>query len=168
MEMSKALEHIRLRLGGADVPTFRALDSGIKAISGGAKPYILFPCGYAKDKNRAYFCDGGNAMPVVKADPGSFEVKADKYALDDRFVFWGRASLPKANRTTWRRLGGSFSTDGVRVYGGSKIIEGADPETFTVYSDRFNEPYYARDKHSYYRGLSSISQSEFEKWVPDI
>ncbi|MFZ5526593.1 MAG: DKNYY domain-containing protein [Pseudomonadota bacterium] len=154
-------------LKGADVATFAALDSGIRTIPGGVFPYILIASGYAKDKNRAYFCDGGNAMPVVKADPASFEAIADSFAADDRFVFWGRASLPKVKRHSWRRLAGAFSTDGVLVYSCNRIIDGADPETFTVYPDKLDMFCYARDKHSYYGGSERVSRAEVERRVGD-
>jgi hypothetical protein len=152
---------------GADVSTFMALDRGIRTIPGGVFPHILIASGYAKDKNRAYFCDDGNAMPVVKADPASFEVLAESFAGDERSVFWGRASLPKADRPNWQRLAGAFSTDGTRVYSRNYIVEGADPSTFVVYPDRLDGFSYARDKNFFYGGHHKISSSEFERGVGD-
>lgn len=150
---------------GADVPTFRALDSGIRVIPGGAFPFILIPSGYAKDQNRAYFCDGGNAMHIAKADVSSFEALADEFGADDRNVFWGRASLPKVARRTWQRLAGSFSTDGVRVYCNNRIVDGADADTFTVFANSLDQFSYATDKNFCYAGDRKISRSEFEQRI---
>lgn len=152
---------------GADVQSFKALDSGIRTIPGGEMPHILIACGYAKDRDRVYFCDGGNAMPVMKADPQSFEAIADEFGADARHVFHGRASLPKANRPTWRRLAGAFSTDGVRVYSRNYVVEGADPDSFTVYPDRWDGHCYASDRDSYYGGRNKITRAEFERAVGD-
>jgi hypothetical protein len=152
---------------GAHVSTFRALDSGIRTIPGGAFPFILIASGYAKDSGRAYFCDGGNAMHIAKADPSSFEALADEFGADARHVFWGRASLPKADRRNWRRLAGGFSTDGVRVYCNNRIIEGADAETFTVFANSLDHFSYATDKNYCYAGDRRITRTEFEQSVGD-
>jgi DKNYY family len=152
---------------GADLLSFRALDRGFRTIQGGKAPLILIPCGYAKDKNRAYFCDGGNAMPIAKADPSSFESLAGEFGADDRQVFHGRASLPKAHRQNWRLLGGAFSTDGVRVYSRNHIVDGADPDSFSVFSDPLDMYCYASDKHSFYGGSNRISKEEFESRTGD-
>lgn len=158
---------ITAEVNGADLNTFVALDSGIQTIPGGVFPYILIASGYAKDTNKAYFCDGGNAMTIAKADPASFEVLADSFAADDKTVFSGRAALPKVKRQGWQRLAGEFSTDGIHVYCRNRIIQGADPESFVVYPDPLDMFCYARDKHACYGGSRRISQEELEKRLSD-
>lgn len=161
---------IRTLFGGvirdAHVPTFEALDRGFWPIPAGHIPFILQATGYARDRNRVYWCDnGGKGMHVVKADPATFERVNCLFGKDDRHVYSGRTSLPKADPKTWRPIGGYFSADANRVFHVSSIVEGADPETFQVQSTSFGSFHFASDNSAFYSGSRKISRTDYEKGI---
>lgn len=154
------------RIQEADVESFRALDRGYEPMPGGAVAFILRSTGYAADRNRVYWCDsGGKGMHVVKASAASFEAMTCTFGRDDRHVFSGRAAIPKANPKTWRHIDGPFSTDERLVFCLGRVVAGADPATFQVYTNSIGSQDYARDRSRYYAGSNEIPEEEFARGV---
>ena len=151
-------------LGGAlpdaDAARLTVCDAGFVALPGGGR----VPYGYAKDHQRVYYYDfDGRPVHVRKASPATFASAHDgHFGRDDAAVFLGRAALPRATPSTWRKVGPAtslYSTDGTRIYYANRRLAAADPATFAVL-DHPNQ--LARDaRHRWFTNLLT-AEPEFE------
>jgi hypothetical protein len=109
--------------------SFVVCDSGIVDSGGLAMPY-----GYGKDAQRVFYNNfHGPAKWVRKADPATFVSLDDgHFARDDQHVFCEFSTIAKADARTWEKLAGYYSRDARRVFYFSRVVEGADPATFTI------------------------------------
>lgn len=121
---------------------------------------------YAKDKNHAYYL----GVPIVGADPDSFEVHMPPFSQDKERAFIGATPIPEIDRASWRPLrkgsagdpwhrennnfhplrpesmfSTGWSRDKNTFYYGTDAITKIDVATFQVLSD-----YYAKDQHHVY------------------
>ena len=174
------------RIPDADPSTFEVCDSGRHSLGpdfewtpDGQSPgrqriwYESFvPYGYGKDKNHVYYYDF-NGKPVVlkKAAPSSFRSLGDgHFGQDENFVFYGHATIPKANPATWKKLreGYYYSRDGNRIYYFNRPIKDADAETFEVVMVPVATGHplqLAKDKNTGYWNDNPLPHIELEKKV---
>jgi hypothetical protein len=174
------------RIPDADPLTFEVCDSGrhslgpkFKWTPDGKSPdrqkiwYESFvPYGYGKDKNSVYYYDfDGKPVVVKKATPSSFRSLGDGYfGYDEKFVFCGHATIPKANPATWGRLreGYYYSKDQGRIYYFNRLIKDADVETFevVVVPVATGTPLQlAKDKNTGYWNDNPLPHAELEKKI---
>ncbi len=108
------------------------------ASSGPAKVAILAK-GYTRDAKRVYY----QGDPIPGADPATFTVrvyegeaiKGDTYVVArDRRHFYtgGMATGELADGDTFEELGRGYARDSRRVYFLSRVVEGADPASFST------------------------------------
>lgn len=122
--------------------SFEVLDEGI--------PFDKqFPYSYGKDEEFVYFFTGSTDTKHavrLKAcqNPKTFFILSDKYAKDDRYVYYEHRILKKANPATFTVLKNHYSCDDKHVYFGDRITE-ADVKTFVVLEDG-----YAKDRNNLY------------------
>jgi hypothetical protein len=177
-------------LEGADAASFRAFDQPKNAnalfardrshvyiadyytpreIEGAdAKSFILITRDglYAKDAKHVYFL----GVPIVEADPLTFEVLIYPFSQDKEHAFIGAAPIRGVDRASWHPLRkgwtgdhwyrsardihpeiqesvyvAGWSRDSDAFYYGRKAVSGIDVTTFEVLSD-----YYAIDKNHVY------------------
>lgn len=135
------------RVKYADGARFEPCDAGVEWIN-----RAPIPRSYGKDGERVFFYDfNGKANWVRKADPASFEsLDGARFGRDARHVFSGHATIARAERASWRMLGGHYSRDASRIYYSNRVIEGADPESFRVVPSRYGDFQFARDIHRRY------------------
>jgi len=125
--------------------TFEALDDG--------KQDSIFPYSYGRDKEFVYFFTGStDTRHAVKLkacqNPDTFCVVSNKYAKDDKHVYYEDVVLKKADPETFVVLDHFYARDDKHVYCGNRILE-ADAKTFAVLQDG-----YAKDcKHIFLRGF---------------
>ncbi len=118
----------------ADAESFVVCDDGVHYLGVGSRVPSRVPYGFGKDKARVYYYDfNGKPNWVRKADPASFVSLNDAhFGRDDNFVFCGAATIPKAKVQHWRKIGGYYSKDDVRVFYFNREIKDADYESFEV------------------------------------
>lgn len=145
------------RVKDADGATFEACDAGVQWINGSP-----IPRSYGKDQARVFFYDfNGKANWVRKADPRSFEsLDGALFGRDDQHVFCGHATIAKADRARWRRLGGNYSRDDKRIFYFNRIIEGADLDSFEVVPSRYGDYQFARDARRRYWNDNELAGDE--------
>lgn len=89
-----------------------------------------------------------NIFRRVKIDTDTFCVLSNKYAKDDKHVYYECAVLKKAKPETFVVLDSFYARDDRHVYCGNRIFE-ADAKTFAVLQDG-----YAKDcNHLFLRGF---------------
>lgn len=133
---------------GANPATFVALD---KSESQG------FSLALAHD-DHDYYC---RSCPLHVADMGSFKKVGNYWAIDSQNVYYlgigtkiGKYVTPIGDYSTFRGLSYRYAADAKCVYYENKLIEGADPRSFSVLED---EQDYGQDKNRVYyqaRGTS--------------
>jgi DKNYY family len=125
---------------------------------------------YAKDKSRAYFKGEGFAV----TDVASFEPLDHMFARDTKSAYFFLKPIPGSEGRSFSVLSSHFAKDSRHVYcawtisdgsstPGIRVIEGADPTSFTPVSDF----YYAIDKaHAYYedKPLEAADPATFSQW----
>lgn len=134
----------------ADVPTFEALDDH-----------------YAKDKNKAYYCDeyreGQNyymtksqtIVEVKNVDPASFVSLNYGYAKDTKSAWFQGLSFEVKEVSSLVSINYYFAKDDVLAYLNLRPINGSDGKTFTITDQNF-----AKDSlHIYYYGYTGEGQS---------
>ena len=118
------------RFEPADISTFEVCDEGIHRtdrdretsweFSDGIRRVVRveIPYGYAKDSQQVYYEDyHGKIKILAKANPATFISMNDgDFAKDDRSVYYGKSSLPKANPATWRKISHFYTKDDKRIY----------------------------------------------------
>lgn len=136
------------KIADADAASFDVCDDGVCRLESGS----MIPSGFAKDKDRIYHENfHGKAMWVRKASPASFVSLNDGiYGKDERFVFYGAVTLPKANVAQWCLLGNNYSRDNARVYYCNDPIPEADAGTFELIDNARNYAL-AKDRYRYYK-----------------
>lgn len=150
------------RLPDVDATTFVVCDDGANPMRTGWVPY-----GYGKDSTRVYYYDfSGKPCVVRKAAATTFESLGDHYfGRDHQYVFCGLAVLPGANRESWRKIHGHYSTDGRRIYYFNRRIAKADAETFQVYPAHDPTTQLAKDRNTYYWNDGIITQVDYDRMV---
>lgn len=116
-----------------------------------AASFRLIGDGYAVDAERAYY--GGAGFSVC--DPATFRVivgGVDRLAADDACVYSASFRLPLEHRESFSVLGAGYSRDRSQVYWGHRVVEGADPRSFTV-PDGMR---YGRDRSGCWSGVRRI------------
>lgn len=144
-----------------DANSFSVCDDGVYCHSGHRYAY-----GYGKDKNRVFYYDScGKPNWVKKADATSFKSFNDgHFGVDDYHVFYGYASVAKADVRTWQKIGGFYSLyskDKSRIFYFNRIIQQADLNSFEVVSCGSDMVQLARDCNRYYWNDNVISEDEF-------
>ncbi len=125
--------------------TFEALDDW--------KQDSIFPYSYGRDEEFVYFFTGStDTRHAVKVkacrNPDTFCVLSNKYARDDKYVYYEDVILKKAKPETFVVLDSFYACDGRHVYCRDRIIE-ANAKTFVVLQDG-----YAKDcNHLFLRGF---------------
>lgn len=106
-----------------------------------------FSDSYGKDKVAAYFCSGdlGGYTRIESKSINSFKRLGNYYFSDNEGIRWGGEHFLDLNLDDFRFLGGSYVTDGEKVYYEFYLIEGVDIESFE-YLDIGK----AKDKNHYY------------------
>lgn len=164
-----------------DVATFQICDNGRRSLGVTIKKQkndqilkyqVFVPYGFAKDCNKVYYYDfQGKNKIINKADTTSFQSLDDSFfGYDKNFVFCGKTIIPKAKPTTWKKLEKDYyySKDGAYIYYFSRLIKGADPESFTVVKVPVLTGLprqYAKDKNTGYINDRPFSLDEFEKEI---
>lgn len=134
--------------------TFEALDDW--------KRDSIFPYSYGRDEEFAYYFTGStDTRHAVKVkacqNPDAFCALSNKYAKDDKHVYYEGAVLKKADPETFVVLDSFYAADGRHVYCGNRIVE-ADAKTFVVLKDG-----YAKDcEHLFLRGFIEEDESDFQ------
>jgi hypothetical protein len=151
------------KIKDADADSFVVCDDGIYDVGGGS----LAPYGFGKDKNRVFYYDfDGKPNWVRKASPASFfSLNDGHFGKDDKFVFCGPATLPKANVEYWKKIRGFYSKDDARIYYFNRPIRDADYGSFEVLSTGGNFIQLAKDRTHFYNNDCVIDESEFEVMV---
>ena len=146
---------------GVERSSFVVCDVGIYMIGDSMIPY-----GFAKDSKRVYYYDfDGKPNWVRKAVADSFVSLGDgHFGHDDERIFYGRSMLRRADRGAWHKLGGIFSTDGVRVYYGNTHLPDVDAASFEYVPNPWDSQL-ARDSKAYYWGATPISESHFTTFL---
>ncbi len=121
---------------------------------------------YSQDAKRVYYL----GVPIVDADPLTFEVLTHPFSRDSAFAFIGAVPIPGVDRQSWRPLRkgrtddywyrsdrdthpknqesvsvAGWSRDANAFYYGREVVTGIDASTFEVLSD-----YYAKDRDHVY------------------
>jgi len=167
----------------ADIETFEVCDSGKNSLGFSFRKLdneqfiryeIFVPYGFAKDRNTVYYYDFQGKTKIVKnAIAESFVSLNDSYfGYDEKAVFCGAKTIPKANPATWKKLQENYfySKDESRIYYFNRLIKEADAETFevVVISNLTGTPLqYAKDKNHYYTNDEICSKEDFEKEIND-
>jgi len=134
--------------------TFEALDDW--------KQDSVFPYSYGRDEEFVYYFTGStDTRHAVKLkacqNPEAFCVLSNKYAKDDKHVYYEGTVLKKANPETFAVLDSFYAADGRQVYCGNRIVE-ADVKTFVVMQDG-----YAKDcEHLFLRGFVEKDETDFQ------
>ena len=153
-----------------DLATFELLDYGFardrvtgyyhqKVVDGSAGPtFAALDTHYAKDVARVYFCDletdGGahpyvvRAVPLRDADPASFRVLENGYAVDRSQVYF-RDRILARNVASFTALGRDYGKTPTQVFYRGDPIAGADAATF-VLLDPSTDAADARDARATY------------------
>lgn len=125
--------------------------------------------GYTRDAANVFY----KGEAIAGADPASFSVriykddatKGDTYVVArDRRHFYtgGTPTLDVADGDTFEELGRGYARDASRVYFLSRVVEGADPATFSAEPVRGvkaprNDAPVVRDKNAFYQAGNRIS-----------
>ena len=101
--------------------SFEALDNGISCDK-------QFPYSYGRDEEFVYFFTGSTDTKHavrLKAckNPKTFSVLSDKYAKDERHVYYENWVLKQANPDTFTVLKNHYARDDKHVYIGNRIVE---------------------------------------------
>ena len=165
------------RFEPVDISTFEVCDEGIHRtdrdretsweFSDGIRRVVRveIPYGYAKDSQQVYYEDyHGKIKILAKANPATFISMNDgDFAKDDRSVYYGKSSLPKANPATWRKISHFYTKDDKRIYYQNKLLKEVDYDTFEVVLLTSPEGYklpYGKDKNQYYEYGRPLSEAE--------
>lgn len=153
-------------LEGADPVSFRALDENYAAdtlhvwyngnIIEGADPATFAAPGdksfprLAHDAHDYYWQD----QPLHVADMGSFKRIGADWAVDSQNVYYlgidseiGENVIPVGDYRSFRELYGCYAADDKYVYYKNRLVEGADPKTFSVLKGEYH---YGKDKNRVY------------------
>lgn len=135
----------------ADVASFEAVDEH-----------------YAKDKNKAYYCDeyreGQNYYLTKKqtikevdfAIPASFVTAGNGYAKDSKQAYYAGKPFKVKDINSFKTINASFTKDDYQAYLSCKPIAGSDGKTFELLDE-----FFAKDTaHIYYCELIGTDQQK--------
>jgi len=148
-------------LKDADPESFEIMGNGYELGPAG----WVTPVGYGKDANNIfYYAYGTKTIKLKDVDIKTFVEINNFYGKDDNFVFYNGMKLKNANSKTWKLLDGyAYSIDDMNAYCGKELINGADVETFVLFSDKKYGGEYAKDKNYIYNHSIRIGVSR-EDW----
>lgn len=158
-------ERIVVTMGGiipdVDAASFAVCDDGVYCHSNHRYAY-----GFGKDQFKVYYYDSdGKPNWVKKADSASFKSLNDgHFGMDERHVFYGYASIAKADVNTWGKIGGFnsyYSKDKSRIFYFNRNMTHADLATFEVLSCGPNKTQLARDCNHFYWNDNIIDENKF-------
>lgn len=123
---------------------------------------------YAKDKNKAYYCDeyreGQNYYLTKKqtikevdfAIPASFVTAGNGYAKDSKHAYYAEQAFKVKDINSFKTINASFTKDDYQAYLSCKPIAGSDGKTFEL-MDQF----FAKDTaHIYYCEMIGTDQQK--------
>ena len=153
------------KIKDADAESFVVCDDGVRELSLGQR----VPYGYGKDRERVFYYDfDGKPNWVRKATPASFTSLNDgHFAKDEKYVFCGAATIPKAKVEHWQKIGGYYSRDDKRVFYFNREIKTADYDSFEVVPTDRDYLQLAKDKNSFYLNDNLINQTKFEELLTE-
>lgn len=73
-------------------------------------------------------------------------------SYDDQCAYFQKSRIPLVDRASFEILIGGYTKDKANVYYGSRIVEGADPESFEMIGNTFA----GKDKHSCFNGFDRV------------
>jgi hypothetical protein len=155
------------QVGGADASSFLVCDDGRYSVDAST----VVPHSYGKDDHAVFYYNfDGKAHVVRGAEAASFSSMGDGlFGADANSVFFDGVRIKAAERSSWRQVGGLYSADGIRVFYGNRILEGADLATFRFVPSRAGLPRWAVDCHRRYDYGAALDSSEYseEVWKQD-
>ena len=156
------------KVKGADAASFTVCDDGRHVIE---RPWIV-PFSYGRDCANVYYYNLDGIAHVVRgADTRSFRALGDGiFGLDDQSVFAEAQRFKGVKSSSWRKLGGGYSTDGTSLYYLHYKMEVGDLATFCVVPSRWHEhSAWAMDaKHRFYAGKAfDDSDTSHQYWLKD-
>lgn len=122
---------------------------------------------YAKDKNKAYYCDeyreGKNyyltkkqtILEVELAISSSFVSVGDGYAKDSKHAFFTGKVFSVKDKTSFKVLNSNFCKDDIQAYLNCKPVTGSDGKSFELLNE-----FFARDKNHVYLCQSAGPQKQ--------
>lgn len=139
----------------ADPKTFRQFSP--KKIDGLADSYIWY-----RDKTHVY--DGGCNL-VREASADTFEIVDILYSRDGRLYFFGDWPILGADYETFQvnYFGQTYSRDANRVFVANYLIDGANPEKFTILTSPFS-----RDGQNYFSSSHRIEKADYDTFQPNF
>lgn len=99
-----------------------------------------------------------NERPLNVCDYESFEihdfngVQGNWLSYDDKCAYYMKGRIPLVDRKSFTILLGGYTKDKENVYLGTRIVEGADPESFEMIENTFA----GKDKHSCFNGFDRV------------
>ncbi|NNU16661.1 hypothetical protein HK107_10045 [Parvularcula sp. ZS-1/3] len=120
-----------------------------------AESFRILEDTYTADRRYGFY----GQSPFELCDPASvrvLDVGVHPFAVDDLCAFAGSLKIPLEDRSTFERLGGSYSKDSVRVYWRNQVVEGADVATFYVPEGKL----YGRDADGCFQSQYEMACSE--------
>ena len=92
--------------------------------------------------------------PLYVADMSTFKYKDGNWAVDSKFVYYlekaerdGKGKVPVGDYRTFRVLHDFYAADAKNVYFQDEVVEGADPQSFSVMKGQYH---YGQDKNRVY------------------
>lgn len=152
-----------------DIATFEALEypyskdkasvfyADKKLIGMDAATFELLGSSYSKSKEVVYFTN----LKIVGADVASFNIFKEneefiqdiEYAKDKNSIFCADKKLSQANVSTFKVLGQNYGSDNQHVFYKTKIVKGAEPNSFKVYPHDVGNADSDDVKNKYHQGI---------------
>ena len=96
---------------------------------------------YARDEKSVYTINKAKNgwVALDTADRDTFKVMLGRFAQDKNHIFSMGDILDKVDRASFVVISGThgYASDDTTVFGPQGVIEGADPETFRLYTGRY-------------------------------
>jgi hypothetical protein len=152
----------------ADASTFTVCDDGRYVLD----RLCVVPHSYGRDSANVYFYNfDGIAHLVRGADANSFRSLGDGiFGLDQQCVFAEAQRFKGVESSSWRKLGGKYSTDGKFIYFLHYKMEVGDLATFRVVPSRWDEhTNWAMDANHRFHAGRPLSEDDpsFKYWLSD-
>jgi DKNYY family len=152
----------------ADAASFTVCDDGRYVLD----PTCVVPHSYARDSVNVYFYNFDGIAHIVRgADATSFRSLGDGiFGVDETSVFAEAYRLKGVKSSSWRKLGGKYSTDGKYIYFLHYRMEVGDLATFSVVPSRWDEhTNWAMDANHRFQAGRPISENDltYKYWLDD-
>ena len=163
-----------------DPPSFSVCDDG-QTPSPFSSEIDGYRCGYAVDKQGAYYFDEStstqHALKIKSCkNPKALTSLKFSYAKDDKNVYMEGRKIQKANPDSFRIINRGYSTDGNHIFFHRYIVEGADLNSFEILPtvsypqspDPILNSVWAKDKTRYFCFGHEDGKSEYKKHLIDL